>query len=84
MSYWRGATKEVLARLNASSVSSDQRCGQTPGFFLATHVVGDWGEVNGEAWKANDKALVGGTGPFVGLSDNSQCPHLDRHGGGGR
>jgi hypothetical protein len=35
--------------------------GQTPEFFLARHVVGDWGEVDGEDWQANDQALVNGT-----------------------
>jgi hypothetical protein len=35
--------------------------GQTPEFFLEQHVVGNWGEVDSEDWKANDQALVEGS-----------------------
>jgi hypothetical protein len=38
-----------------------QDSGQTPGFFLARHVKGDWGEVCEEDKQANDHALVVGS-----------------------
>ena len=34
--------------------------GQTPDFFLAKHVSGDWGEVDDEDKRANEEALVSG------------------------
>jgi hypothetical protein len=37
-----------------------EEAGQSPGFFLDRHVVGDWGEVDAEDWRANDEALVSG------------------------
>jgi hypothetical protein len=38
-----------------------EQSGQTPGFFHAGHVVGDWGEVDEEDWAMNDQALVDGS-----------------------
>ncbi|MGA2620196.1 MAG: hypothetical protein ABSF26_21465 [Thermoguttaceae bacterium] len=35
--------------------------GQSPEFFLAKHVAGDWGEVCDEDKRANDQALVDGS-----------------------
>ncbi len=35
--------------------------GQSPAFFLAKHLSGDWGEVNEEDWKLNDEALLDGS-----------------------
>jgi len=35
-----------------------QESGQTPEFFLAKHVRGDWGEVCDEDKRLNDQALV--------------------------
>jgi hypothetical protein len=37
------------------------KSGQTPDFFLAKHVQGDWGEVCSEDKKLNDEALVDGS-----------------------
>ncbi len=50
---------QVVATPGAIEALSD--AGQTPEFFLARHVIGNWGEVDGEDWKANDLALVDGT-----------------------
>lgn len=38
-----------------------QESGQTPQFFLARHVRGDWGEVCTEDKMLNDQALVDGS-----------------------
>jgi hypothetical protein len=38
-----------------------EESGQTPGFFLARHVAGDWGEVDEEDWALNNEALVDGS-----------------------
>jgi hypothetical protein len=35
--------------------------GQTPEFFLARHVVGDWGEIDNEDKRANEQALADGS-----------------------
>jgi hypothetical protein len=32
--------------------------GQTPDYFLARHVAGDWGDVDEEAWALNDQSLL--------------------------
>ena len=37
-----------------------EEAGQSPAYFLARHVQGDWGEVNDEDKRANDQALVDG------------------------
>jgi hypothetical protein len=50
---------QVVATPAALEVLAD--AGQTPEFFLERHVIGDWGEVDGEDWKANDQALIGGS-----------------------
>jgi hypothetical protein len=34
--------------------------GQTPDYFLARHVSGDWGEVGAADWRANDLAIRDG------------------------
>ena len=34
--------------------------GQSPEFFLAKHVSGDWGEVDAEDQRLNDQALISG------------------------
>ena len=46
------ATPGALEAMEAS--------GQTPGFFIAKHQAGDWGEVNEEDGRLNDEALVHG------------------------
>ena len=46
------ATPGALAALEAS--------GLEPGFFLAKHVIGDWGEVGATDWQANEDALRDG------------------------
>jgi hypothetical protein len=46
------ATPGALEALEAS--------GQTPDFFIAKHLAGDWGEVGAEDWQANDEALLHG------------------------
>ena len=38
-----------------------EESGQSPGFFLAKHASGDWGEVDDEDKQANDQALVDGS-----------------------
>jgi len=38
-----------------------EEAGQTPDFFLARHVVGDWGEVSSDDWQLNDEALKDGS-----------------------
>jgi hypothetical protein len=47
-----GATPGALEAMEAS--------GQTPGFFLARHQAGDWGDVGSEDRQTNDEALVYG------------------------
>ena len=37
-----------------------EEAGQSPGYFLDRHMVGDWGEVDAEDQRANDEALVSG------------------------
>jgi len=37
------------------------RSGQTPDFFLAKHLSGDWGEVDAEDRGLNDQALLDGS-----------------------
>ena len=38
-----------------------EEAGQSPAYFLARHVQGDWGEVNDEDKRLNDQALVDGS-----------------------
>jgi hypothetical protein len=47
------ATPGTLAALSQS--------GQSPAFFLARHLRGDWGEVDEEDKKRNDQALLDGS-----------------------
>jgi hypothetical protein len=47
------ATPGALEALNES--------GQTPGFFLARHAAGDWGDVDEEDWALNDRAVGDGS-----------------------
>jgi hypothetical protein len=55
--------KFSLGRLAATpgALEALQESGQTPDFFLARHVAGDWGEVDQEDWALNDQALVDGS-----------------------
>ena len=50
---------QIVATPGAVEALAD--AGQTPEFFLEQHVVGNWGEVDAEDWKANDQALVDGS-----------------------
>jgi hypothetical protein len=43
-----------------AALEAIQEAGQTPDFFLAKHVQGDWGEVDDEDKRANEEALVSG------------------------
>lgn len=43
------------------ALAAFETSGQTPKEFLARHVQGDWGDVDGEDQKANDDALVDGS-----------------------
>ncbi len=47
------ATPGAVEALNGS--------GQTPDFFLAKHLSGDWGEVDAHDRAANDQALLDGS-----------------------
>src|SRR5262249_14459882 len=38
-----------------------EESGMTPGFFIARHAAGDWGEVNEEDWALNDQAIKDGS-----------------------
>ncbi|HEX2973115.1 MAG TPA: hypothetical protein VHP11_12335 [Tepidisphaeraceae bacterium] len=38
-----------------------QSSGDEPAVFLARHVRGDWGNVGGEDWALNDRAVVEGS-----------------------
>ena len=42
------------------ALGTQEASGQTPDFFLAKHLAGDWGEVGAEDWQANDEALLHG------------------------
>jgi hypothetical protein len=55
----RVAAKFPLGRLAATpgALGAMRASGQTPEFFLAKHLAGDWGEVGAEDWRANDEAL---------------------------
>ena len=46
------ATPGALAAMEAS--------GQTPEFFIAKHLAGDWGEVSEEDRRLNDEAVIQG------------------------
>jgi|SRR6516165_5837289 hypothetical protein len=55
--------KFPLAQLVATpgALEAMAASGQTPDFFLARHVAGDWGDVDEEDWALNDQALVDGS-----------------------
>ena len=50
---------QILATPGALEALHD--AGQTPEFFLARHVQGDWGDVCGEDRLLNDQSLVDGS-----------------------
>ena len=58
-----GKPKFNLGQIVATPGALDalQESGQTPQFFLARHVRGDWGELGDEDKQANDQALVDGS-----------------------
>jgi hypothetical protein len=58
----RLAAKFPLGRLAATpgALEALAASGQTPGFFLARHASGDYGEVNEEDRQLNDEALLQG------------------------
>ncbi len=58
-----GKAKFSLGQVLATPGALDalQESGQTPAFFLARHVKGDWGEVCQEDAQLNDQALVDGS-----------------------
>jgi hypothetical protein len=43
------------------AIEAMEKSGQTPGFFLARHVAGDWGDVSAGDWELNDGALKDGS-----------------------
>ena len=54
--------KFLLGRLAATpgALEAMEASGQEPGFFIARHLAGDWGEVGREDHQLNDEALVNG------------------------
>ena len=58
-----GKPKFSLGQILATpgALEALQESGQTPAFFLARHVKGDWGEVCDEDKQANDQAFVDGS-----------------------
>jgi hypothetical protein len=58
----RLAAKFLLGRLAATpgALEALEASGQEPGFFIARHASGDWGEVSEEDRKLNDEALLHG------------------------
>lgn len=50
---------QILATPGALEVLEES--GQTPAFFIARHVKGDWGEVCEEDKQLNDQALIDGS-----------------------
>ena len=58
-----GKPKFSLGQILATpgALAALQESGQTPQFFLARHVRGDWGEVCAEDKLLNDQALVDGS-----------------------
>ena len=56
------AAKFPLGRLAATpgALEAMEASGQEPGFFIARHLAGDWGEVGPEDGQLNDEALVNG------------------------
>ena len=58
----RLAAKFPLGRLAATpgALEAMAASGQTPEFFIAKHLAGDWGEVGAEDWQLKDEALIHG------------------------
>jgi hypothetical protein len=58
-----GKPKFSLGQIVATpgALEALQESGQSPQFFLARHVRGDWGEVCDEDKRLNDQALVDGS-----------------------
>ena len=56
------AAKFPLGRLAATpgALEAMEASGQEPGFFIARHASGDYGEVNDEDRQLNDEALIHG------------------------
>jgi hypothetical protein len=54
--------KFPLGRLAATpgALEAMEASGQEPGFFIARHAAGDWGEVGAEDQQLNNEALVSG------------------------
>src|SRR5476649_2818198 len=63
MSTMTSKPKFSLGQILATPGALDalQESGQTPQFFLAKHVVGDWGEVCDEDKALNDQSLIDGS-----------------------
>jgi hypothetical protein len=55
-------TNFPLGQLAATpgAIEALKESGQTPGFFLARHAAGDWGDVDKGDWRLNDEALADG------------------------
>jgi hypothetical protein len=58
----RLTAKFHLGRLEATpgALEAMEASGQEPGFFIARHASGDYGEVNDEDRQLNDEALIHG------------------------
>jgi hypothetical protein len=58
----RFVAKFSLGRLAATpgALEAIEASGQEPGFFIAQHQAGDWGEVNEEDHRLNEEALAHG------------------------
>jgi hypothetical protein len=56
-------TKFSLGQLAATpgALEALKEGSQTPGFFLARHAAGDWGDVDEEDWALDDQAVVDGS-----------------------
>ena len=56
------AAKFPLGQLAATpgALEAMEASGQEPGFFIARHASGDWGEVNEEDQQLNNEALIHG------------------------
>ena len=55
--------KFPLGRLAATpgALEAMAASGQTPEFFIAKHLAGDWGEVGTEDWQLNNEAVRDGS-----------------------
>lgn len=63
MTTTNGKPKFNLGQILATpgALEALEESGQTPAFFLARHVQGDWGEVCEEDKQLNDQALIDGS-----------------------